>query len=148
MIDDLELDEVSNATLITNLQNKIIELETELDILKNPIYCPNCDSCGEEGCCSPDKCKTCQLHIILEEFPWHNLHCSTSDWNNFKSVILNQFKTGIYCDSNIESYNEMVTACSEFYNVLVDISNGVDNPEKEALNIIEKIYKKRNNDGI
>lgn len=32
------------------------ELEQEIEISKLPIYCRNCDSCGEEGCCPATMC--------------------------------------------------------------------------------------------
>lgn len=38
-------------------QIEIIDgLRQELDMLKNPGYCPEFNSCGEEGCCSGAKC--------------------------------------------------------------------------------------------
>jgi hypothetical protein len=37
---------------------EIIEaLRCEIDDLKNPIYCPTCGACGEEGCCPPSMCE-------------------------------------------------------------------------------------------
>lgn len=30
------------------------------DEAKNPVYCEVCGSCGESGCCPPDRCKTVQ----------------------------------------------------------------------------------------
>jgi len=38
--------------IIKRLEKKIRELNLTL----NPIYCPMCGSCGEEGCCGKDRC--------------------------------------------------------------------------------------------
>lgn len=32
-------------------------LREELEMLRNPVYCPECEACGEEGCCSGAICK-------------------------------------------------------------------------------------------
>jgi len=40
------------------LKEEIIELNKELSLTKNPIYCEECRSCGEvPGCCKPNRCK-------------------------------------------------------------------------------------------
>lgn len=39
------------------LREEIKELNIELSLTKNPIYCENCGSCGENGCCHPSTCK-------------------------------------------------------------------------------------------
>lgn len=31
-------------------------MRQEIDMLRNPGYCPACGACGEEGCCSGAKC--------------------------------------------------------------------------------------------
>ena len=39
-------------------QIEIIEaLRQEVEMLRNPSYCPECDACGEEGCCPGSLCK-------------------------------------------------------------------------------------------
>lgn len=32
-------------------------LRQEVDMLRNPVYCPECEACGENGCCSGAMCK-------------------------------------------------------------------------------------------
>lgn len=32
-------------------------LRQEVETLRNPAYCPECEACGEEGCCSGAMCK-------------------------------------------------------------------------------------------
>ena len=34
-----------------------IEVAIEADLMYKSHYCPTCDSCGEDGCCSGSKCK-------------------------------------------------------------------------------------------
>jgi len=49
------------AMLVVESQEfKMAELRAEVERLrdiKEPVYCPTCGSCGEEGCCPPDKCQ-------------------------------------------------------------------------------------------
>ena len=40
--------------LVTPTVNEIFET---IESYLNPVYCPTCGSCGETGCCSPDRCK-------------------------------------------------------------------------------------------
>ena len=43
--------------------SEIIEaLRDEIEILKDPTYCPGCGACGEELCCSGSMCKKNQCH--------------------------------------------------------------------------------------
>jgi hypothetical protein len=54
------------------------KLMWELDDFLYPVYCPTCNSCGEDGCCPPDCCKTVQERL-----------------------------TRLYCDGNWASYKEL-----------------------------------------
>ena len=40
-----------------NSDEIIRSLRMDIEIYKNPAYCPACEACGEEGCCSGANCK-------------------------------------------------------------------------------------------
>lgn len=43
--------------IISELRDQVESLRIDLDMWEDPIYCPTCGSCGESGCCNPDKCE-------------------------------------------------------------------------------------------
>jgi len=43
-------------TYVNILKAEVERLKRENDDLKDPIYCPVCGSCGEDGCCSAERC--------------------------------------------------------------------------------------------
>lgn len=38
------------------LKEEVKQLNIELSLTANPIYCENCNACGESGCCRPSRC--------------------------------------------------------------------------------------------
>jgi hypothetical protein len=67
---------------------EIRNLEMELDSLKNPAYCEKCGSCGEEGCCSPGKCKTVQgLYCDSNVKSWEDMNNEVDKYYQLKDKL-------------------------------------------------------------
>jgi hypothetical protein len=67
---------------------EIRNLEIELDILKNPVYCEKCGSCGEEFCCSPGKCKTVQgLYCEGNVKSWEDMNLEVDKYYQLKTKL-------------------------------------------------------------
>lgn len=59
------------------LKEQIKELNLELSLTRNPIYCEDCGACGETGCCSPNRCLYVdtyqgEYNDLVEELNKHN----------------------------------------------------------------------------
>ena len=96
-----------NEEKIDNLQNEIDNLKIELDILKNPVYCEVCGSCGEEGCCSPGKCKTVQgLYCEGNVKSWEEMNIEVDKYYQLKDK-LKEYLSCNSCDgqSALKEYN-------------------------------------------
>lgn len=58
-LDSLEQNVASHEQEIGNVKMRVDEVEMEVEDLDDNTspYCPECGSCGEEGCCGTNKCK-------------------------------------------------------------------------------------------
>lgn len=84
-------------------------------------YCPECGSCGESGCCSPDMCSSVRLHQIIQsllEESMTNKYFTTIDFIN---QLQERFKCGSYCEWNLKSYKEMAEECNDYYLALKEL---------------------------
>jgi hypothetical protein len=89
-----------NEEEIDNFQNEIDNLKMELDILKNPVYCEKCGSCGEEGCCSPGKCKTVQgLYCEGNVNSWEDMNAEVDKYYQLKTK-LKEYLSHPSCDGH------------------------------------------------
>lgn len=56
---DYKVENLLEEKGVLRLLNQVEHLQEMLDEAEKgnvPIYCPECSSCGEEGCCSPNAC--------------------------------------------------------------------------------------------
>jgi hypothetical protein len=96
------------------MENEIEEIE---------VYCKNCNSCGELGCCEPDKCKSVQLNLVIKDV-LKDMSLETEEFcvEYFIDQIQVRFKDGLYCDSNLQSYKELGDLADKYHQALVDIT--------------------------
>jgi len=103
----------------------------KLGMMKNDIpgYCPSCDSCGEEGCCSPISCA--HYHMVKKNDK--KCHYGTTYFRDlqFSHVYSNRVSNIIekYKDQQPEMYKEHQEMFDELYNQIY-----IQNKENEKKN--------------
>ena len=71
-------------------EKRIGELSQQLDILENPLYCHICGSCGEEGCCSKERCLYGDGERIKKLEGAIKIVLDSPDCEGYERVILEQ----------------------------------------------------------
>lgn len=119
-----------NAALASRnkeLEQEVVDLACELD----PIYCPECGSCGETGCCPPTKCKTVRgLYCDHNLKDYDTLCCEAYVYKQ----IVGHFK------KDVKSFNRFVTPIIE---MLQAIENELDyEKRRDKIREIETLVTK------
>jgi hypothetical protein len=134
-----EIEKLSNLPLTVG--TKVIDIKSTIE----PTYCPTCNSCGEEGCCPPDRCDSLynllnftylEKYLLEKERLYFGANGEINRPNLCSHIIEElrvRFKTskaGLYCDHNIKTYYEMQKKYDELYNACKILINNLEKREE------------------
>lgn len=128
---DFILDKLDEIEKVSNLPLTIGKMIMDIKMEISSVYCPACNSCGEEGCCPPDRCDSLynllnftylEKYLLEKERLYFGANGEINRPNLCSHMIeelrvrFQTSKAGLYCDHNIKTYYEMQRELEELSN--------------------------------